>query len=352
MEARTTTLTIAALLALTALAPAMGTAQTNNGEGFHFVTFELGEVIAKDRIDATLDATFASETTSTHVSGLPGEALRASLSLPVTSDANEHWSVNLSTTAGEPLLQARGTLSSEGIQIHGSHVDSDRLDLPRDTTSLRVLKGYVSATISLVAQLAQADCCTATLGIDGNADGNITGDEKRTVPAAGDTVEASVHLERAAPSVDYVFSITNQAGTTVARASGTYSFAQLNGISADGEFDPAYVEHVTGTVDREPHVTEHAIGSSILLQTVSGSNKDADGPTVFFTMGTPEDPAPADENGSENQTVTAAPSSTGPSMGEQVMELITGPVFLAVVIGSFTAAVLAFTVRRVMERAG
>lgn len=354
MKHMRTTLSIAALVLATALVPTAPAAPA--GDSFLFVTFELGDVVARAPFQGTFRATFANATAETTLAARAGDALAGSLSLPVEGGAGS-WSVELATLAGVRLLRVGGELSAEGIRILGSEVDSGRLDLPRDTTSLRVVKGHVSATVALVGHLRTPDCCSATLGIDADADGEISAAESQTVRAVGREVRATVSLARAAPSVPYLFTVTDGAGRVVARASGTYSFTKLNGVSANGEFDPAVVEHVTGSVDRVPHLVQHDIGSSILLQTVAGSAKETDGPRVFFTMGTPGATAPAEtriEEGAPQETVATEtagePAPRAASWVSATLALVMSPTFLAIVVGAFVAAFLAFAARRMLDR--
>lgn len=346
---RTTLLSLAILLAATA---PLSLAVAAEDDSFLFVTFELGDIRATAPLNGVLTATYNGAATETAIAARSGETLQGSLSLPANGTAGD-WSVALRTLDGTGIFQVAGRLTSDGIQILTSSVDSTKLELPRDTTSLRVIKGYVSATVTLVGMLQNAGCCSATLGIDANADGNVSSDETQTVQASGSEVRVSVSLPRAAPSVPYLFTIRTQDGATVARASGTYSFTKLNGVSAAGEFDPEVVEYVTGSVERQPHLVQHDIGSSILLQTVAGSERSEEGPRVFFTMGTPsaEESAPpvgtADDAGAVE---LATASAAGPSLGQRILALFTGPVFLAILLGSLLAAGLAFAARRMMER--
>lgn len=354
---RTTLLCLALLLPLAApLALAEG---ATDSDSFLFVTFELGDVRAKETLNGVLHATYNGATTETTIAGRAGEPIQASLSLPANSTAGD-WSVELRDLQQASLFTVAGRLTSDGIQILTSNVDSNRIDLPRDTTSLRVIKGYVSATVTLIGQLERAGCCNATLGIDANADGTVSPQETQTVHATGSEVRVTVSLPRAAPSVPYVFTIQTPDGRTVARASGTYSFTKLNGVSAAGEFDPEIVEYVTGSVERQPHLVQHDIGSSILLQTVAGSAREEDGPRVFFTMGTPRTESTGSEGaGTDAGSARAEPSeqsatpaqAPGPSLGQRILALFTGPIFLAILLGSFLAAGLAFAARRMMDRA-
>lgn len=344
---RTILISLALLLTI---APPAAIAQPEAADSFHFVTFELGDVIAKDAFNGVFSATFNDASTETAIAARAREPLQGSLSLPATAAAGQ-WSVDVRTLAGESLMRVSGAITSDGIQILASNVDSTRLELPRDTTSIRVIKGYVSATVTLIGQVKNPGCCTATLGIDANADGAVSAEESRTVEATTQEVRVAITLPRAAPSVPYVFTIETADGRTVARASGTYSFTKLNGVSATGEFDPAHVEYVTGSVERQPHLVQHDIGSSILLQTVAGSERQEEGPRVFFTMGTPSvEPASGEATGATVDAATIQQEAR-PSLGQRILALFTGPVFLAIVLGSFLAAGLAFTARRMIERA-
>lgn len=331
--------TLALVLAAIVLLPAV---HAEADAALEFVTLELGDVTAKAPVTATFRGTFADASAETHVTALNGQGLDASVSIPAPISAGS-WSVDLADAAGASLLHVAGVLSADGIQILESRVDSTRLDLPRDTTSLRVIKGYVSATVTLVGSLKEAGCCKATLSIDADADGAMSDVETRTVQAEGDEVRAVLALDRVAPTVPYVFTIQDASGRTVATASGTYSFTKLNGVSTTGEFDPAVVAYVTGNVDRVPHLLQHDIGSGILLQSVSGSARDEEGPRVFFTMGTPTtEPASVSES--------AAVSEGGPSLWHRVVALFTGPVFLAILLGALAAALLALAAKRLMDR--
>lgn len=343
------------MLAAAMILPTTAVTAESGPDSFFYVSFELGDIIASTSMTGIFQAMFSNATTEAPFTARAGEPIQGSLVLPASGTSGE-WAVSLVPSTGAPILSARGILSAESIQILGSHVDSTQVDLPTDTTSLRVVKGYVSATVTLVGELKRANCCTATLGIDANADGEISSHESQAVQAEGNQVKATIQLARAAPSVPYVFTIATPEGKTVARASGTYSFTKLNGVSANGEFDPDVVSFVTGSVERTPHLVKHDIGSSILLQTVPGSAREEEGPRVFFTMGTPVPPKSDDASqatqaaGTQQASADSTNTSPNPSLMSRILSFLTGTVFLAILAGSFLAALLAFAARRLMDR--
>lgn len=348
----------AATLALVMIAPA--TLAVVNTPATEFVTFETGQITAKVPAQGVIIGTFEGERAETTFKAIAGGAIAGSVSIPI-SKATGNWTYEMKSTTGTSFLRAEGFIAPEYAMVTSRFVDEGVINLPPTTVSLWLLTGYVSAVVTAEGEVKEDNCCTASLAIDTNADGATDGaTESATGAAAGRHMTVTVRLAAAPASVPYLFEVKDRDGTTVGHASGTYSFARLNSVSADAEFDPNVVAFFTASVDRDPHLIQHPIHAETLTERILGSARNATGaPPTFFTIGQKEEltnqtgsiplvGGDTNDTGHVNQTMKAA--STETDFVSQVLAVFTAPMVVAIVVLSVLGSALAFIVLRPKAR--
>lgn len=226
----TTSLALACALGLVGLLVAAGGASAETHPP-SVVELRFGQAYALEPMEINATLTVGNQTTTDvfHVS--EGDEIQTGDHFQNLSAGN--WSIQrLELTTPDGLLLAMETrVEDDQIVLTNGTYDPDRLEVPRDETSLVVATGEVTGTFRVQTQLLSADDAEhmgARLAVDADGDGTL--EDGAHFPAQADRIEATMPLEAAPATSAWRFQLELN-GTVVASWEGSWGW--LRGAPVD-----------------------------------------------------------------------------------------------------------------------